>query len=84
MQLLAKVIKSYNKDTKHFLKKLCSITDGIITCAVHVVGFYFKTMHEESLPTHPQKKWKVKKKNVSKYTLIDLADLVTENVFEFG
>ena len=43
MQQLAQKVKSYIKDTNYFLnkiKKLGSLPDGAIICAIDVVGFY--------------------------------------------
>ena len=52
MQPLARGVKSYIKDTNHFLKKLRSLPnlpDDIILCTVDVLGLYPNIPHEEGL-----------------------------------
>ena len=52
MQPLAKKVRSYIKDTNHFLKKIMDLDglpDGAILCTVDVVGLYPSIPHEEGL-----------------------------------
>ena len=48
LQPLAQKVKSYIKDTNHFLSKLKSIgklPQGVILCTIDVVGLYILTLH---------------------------------------
>ena len=52
LQPLAQKVKSYIKDTNHFLnkiKKLGSLPDGAILCTMDVVGLYPNIPHGEGL-----------------------------------
>ena len=52
LQLLAQEVKSYIKDTNHFLEKIRSLPnlpDDIILCTVNVVGLYPNIPHDEDL-----------------------------------
>ena len=88
LQPLAQKVKSYIKDTNHFLNKLKSLgklSQGAILCTIDVVGLYPNIPHSEGL-TSLQRFLELRdKKQVSSGTLIELAALVLKNnIFEFG
>ena len=52
LKSLAQKVKSYIKDTNHFLKKtkkLGQLPEGTILCAIDVVGIYPNIPHDEGL-----------------------------------
>ena len=87
LQPLAQNVKSYIKDTNHFLnknKKLESLPDGIILCTMDVVGLYRNTRHGEGLASLRRFSETRDNKQISSDTLTELAEVVLKNnIFEF-
>ena len=87
MQPLARGVKSYIKDTNHFLKKLRSLPnlpDDIILCTVDVVGLYRNIPHEEGLSALRKRLDLRQEKDVTTSTLVELAEVVLKNnIFTF-
>ena len=87
LQPLARGVKSYIKDTNHFLKKLRSLPnlpDDIILCTVDVVGLYPNIPHEEGLSTLRKRLDLRQEKDVTISTLVELAEVVLKNnIFTF-
>ena len=81
-------MKSYIKDTNHFLSKLKSLgklPQGAILCTIDVVGLYPNIPHSEGLNSLRRfLKLRNNNKQISSDTLIGLAEIVLKNdLFEF-
>ena len=87
LQPLAKKVKSYIKDTNHFLQKvrdLPDLPDNALLCTIDVTGLYPNIPHEEGLVALRNALNNRSSFPVSTESLVDLADLVlTNNFFEF-
>ena len=87
LQPLAQKVKSYIKDTNHFLnkiKKLGSLPDGAVLCTVDVVGLYPNIPHGEGLDSLRRFLETRDNKQISSDTLTELAEvLLKNNIFEF-
>ena len=87
LQPLAQKVKSYIKDTNHFLnkiKKLGSLPDGAILCTMDVVGLYPNIPHGEGLDSLRRYLETRDNKQISSDTLTELAEVVLKNnIFEF-
>ena len=87
MQLFAQKVKSYIKDTNHFLnkiKKLGSLPDGAILCTEDVVGLYPNIPHGEGLASLHSLLETRDNKQISSDTLTELAEVVLKNnIVEF-
>ena len=84
---IAMQVKSYIKDTNDFLKKLRDLPDlpqDSIICTIDVVGLYPSIPNEEGLRFLRNVLDKRSNKNVSTDTLIELAELVLQNNFEYN
>ena len=79
LQPLAKKVRSYIKDTNHFLKKIMDLDglpDGAILCTVDVVGLYPSIPHEEGLEALKGVLEHREDKTISTDTLLELAHVV--------
>ena len=79
MQPLAQKVKSYIRDTNHFLnkiKKLVRFPDGAILCAIDVVSLYPNIPHGEGLASLHRFLETRNNKQISSDTLTELAELV--------
>ena len=87
LQPLAQKVKSYIKDTKHFLSKLNSLgklpQGAIILCTIDAVGLYPNIPHSEVLTSLRRFLELRDNKQNSSGTLIELAEIVLKNIFEF-
>ena len=87
LQPLVLKVKSYIKDTNHFLRKikeLGQLPEGTILCTIDVVGLYPNIPHDEGLAFLKHVLGSGVDKKVTTNTLIELAELVLKNnVFEF-
>ena len=87
LQPLAQKMKSYIKDTNHFLSKLKSIRklpQGVILCTIDVVGLYPNIPLSECLNSLRRSLELKDNKQISSGTLIELAEIVLKNnLFEF-
>ena len=87
LQPRAQKVKSYIKDTNHFLnkiKKLGSLPDGAILCTMDVVGLYPDIPHGEGLDSLRRFLETRDNKQISSDTLTELAEAVLKNnIFEF-
>ena len=82
LQPLAQKVKSYIKDTNHFLnkiKKLGSLPDGAILCTMDVVGLYPNIPHGEGLASLRRFLETRDNKQISSDTLTELAEVVLKN-----
>ena len=88
LQPLAQKVKSYIKDTNHFLnkiKKLGSLPDGAILCTMDVVGLYPNIPHGEGLASLRRFLETRDNKQISSDTLTELTEVVLKNnIFEFA
>ena len=88
LQPLAQKVKSYIKDTNHFVRKikeLGQLPDGTILCTIDVVGLYPNIPHDEGLAFLRDFLDSGVDKQVTADTLIELAELVLKNnIFEFA
>ena len=88
LQPLAQKVKSYIKDTNHFLKKikeLGQLPEGAILCTIDVVGLYPNIPHDEGLAFLKDFLDSRVDKQVTTDTLIELTELVLKNnIFEFS
>ena len=88
LQPLAQKVKSYIKDTNHFLRKikeLGQLPEGTILCTIDVVGLYPNIPHDEGLAFLKDFLDSRVDKQVTTDTLIELAELVlVNNIFEFS
>ena len=84
LQPLAKKMRSYIKDTNHFLKKIMDL-DGLpedaILCTVDVVGLYPSIPHEEGLEALREALEHRENNTISTDTLLELARVVLKNNF---
>ena len=87
LQPLAQKMKSYIKDTKHFLSKLKNLgklPQGAILCTIDIVGLYPNIPHSEGLNSLRRFLELRDNKQISSDTLIELAEIVLKNnFFEF-
>ena len=88
LQTLTQKVKSYIKDTNHFLRKikeLGQLPEGKILCTIDVVGLYPNIRHDEGLAFLKDFLDSRVDKQVKTDTLIELAELVLKNnIFEFS
>ena len=88
LQPLAQKVKSYIKDTNHFLRKikeLGQLPKGTILCTIDVVGLYPNIPHDEGFAFLKDFLDSRFEKQVTTDTLIELAELVLKNnVFDFS
>ena len=88
LQPLAKKVKSYIKDTNHFLQKihnLGELPEDAILCTVDVVGLYPSIPHEEGLEALREALERQEDKAISTDSLTELAHLVLKkNFFELN
>ena len=87
LQPLARKVKSYIKDTNHFLSKLKGlgkIPQGAILCIIDVSSLYPNIPHSEGLNSLRRFLELKDNKQISSDTLIELAEIVLKNnFFEF-
>ena len=87
-QPLAQKVKSYIKDTNHFLGKLKSLgklPQREILCTIDIVCLYPNIPHSESLAALRRILELRDKKQISSGTLRELAEIVLKkNIFEFN
>ena len=87
LQPLAQKVKSYIKDTNHFLSKLKSIMklpQGAILCTIDVVALYPNIPHNECLNSFRRFLELRENKQIPSDTLIELGEIVLKNnFFEF-
>ena len=84
MQPLAQKVKSYIKDTNHFLHKLKTLgklPQGAILCTIDVVGLYPNIPHSEGLISLRRFLELRDNKQISSDSLIELAEIVLKNIF---
>ena len=84
MQPSAKKVKSYIRDTSHFLKKiyhLGELPEDAILCTVAVVGLYPSISHEEGLVAVREALEHREDKAISTHSLTELAQLVLKTIF---
>ena len=83
MQPLAQKVKSYIKDTNHFLRKieeLGQIPEGAILCTIDVVGLYPNIPHDEGLAFLKDFLDRRFDKQATTSALIELAELVLKKI----
>ena len=84
LQPLAQKMKSYIKDTNHFLSKLKSLgklPQGAILCTIDIVGLYPNIPHSEGLNS-PRRFLELRdNKQISSDTLIELTEIVLKTTF---
>ena len=87
LEPLARVAKSYIKDTTDFLKKLRSLpnlSDDIILCTVDVVGLYPNIPHNKGLSALRKRLDLRQEGDFTTLTLVELAEIVLKNnIFTF-
>ena len=87
LQPLAQRVKSYIRDTNHFLSKLKSLgklPQGATLCTIDVVDLYPNIPHSEGLNSLRRFLELSDKKQISSDTIIELAEIVLKNnLFEF-
>ena len=84
LQPLAQKVKSYIKDTNHFLSKLKSLgklPQGAILYIIDVVGLYPNISHSEGLNSLRRFLELRDKKQISSDTLIELTEIVLKTTF---
>ena len=88
LQPLAQKVKSYIKGTNHFLRKIKELgqfPEGRILYTIDVVGLYPNIPHDEGLAFLKDFLGSRNDKQVTTYTLIELAELVlNNNIFKFS
>ena len=88
LQPLAKSVRSYIKDTNHFLQKIQSlgnIPEDAILCTIDVVALYPSIPHDEGLGVLRKALDSRADRSVSTDSLMDLAEVVLKNnMFEFN
>ena len=88
LQPLAQKVKSYIKDTNHFLRKfkeLGQLPEGTILCTIDIVGLLSNIPHDEGLAFLKNFLDSRVEKQVTTDTLIEFAELVLKNNnFEFS
>ena len=87
LQPVALKVKSYIRDTNHFLNKITmlgSLPEGVILCTMNVVGLYPNIPHGEGLASLHRFLETRDNKQVSSDTLTEIAEVVLKNnIFEF-
>ena len=87
MQPLVQRIKSYFKDTNHFLnkiKKIGQLPEGAILYTMDVVSLYPNIPHEEGLASLCKFSETRENKQISSDTLAEITEIVFKNeIFEF-
>ena len=87
LQPLAQKVKSYIKDTNHFLNRLRSLRklpQGSILCTIDVVGLYPNIPHSEDLTSFRRVSELRDNKQISSDSLIELAETkLKNNIFQF-
>ena len=89
LQPLAQKVKSYIKNTNHFLNRLSSLgklPQGaiLILCTVDVVGLYPNIPHSEGLTSLRRVLKLTVNKQISSDTLVEIAEIVLKNnIFQF-
>ena len=87
LQPLVQRVKSYIKDTNHFLNKIKEIgklPEGAILCTMDVVGLYRNIPHGEGLASLYKSLETRENKQILSYTSAELAKIVLKNnIFEF-
>ena len=84
LQPLAQKVKSYIKDTNHFLNKIRNIgklQEGAILCTVDVVGLYPNTPHGDGLASLCKFLETRENKQISSDTLAELAEIVLKIIY---
>ena len=84
VQLLAQKVKSYNKDTNHFLIKLKSLgklPQDAILCTIDVFGLYPNIPHSEGLTSLRRFLELRDKKEISSDIVAELAEIVLKTTF---
>ena len=88
LQPLAKSVRSYIKDTNHFLQKIQSLgnlPEDAILCTIDVVALYPSIPHNEGLGVLRKALDSKADRSVSTDSLMDLAEVVLKNnMFEFN
>ena len=82
LQPIAKKVRSYIKDSNDFLKNLCSLAnspDIILLGTMNVVGLYLNIPHDEGLSALKRRLDERDEKDISSYTLAELAEWVLKN-----
>jgi len=82
LQPLAKCVKSYIKDTNHFLQKLRDLPplpNGAILCTIDVVGLYPNIPHDEGLEAIGKALDQRETKTISTESIVELAECVLKN-----
>ena len=81
---LAQMVKSYIKNTNHFLKKIGKLPKEVILCTMDVVGLYHNIPHGEGLASLYKFLETRENKQISSDTSAELAEIFLENnIFEF-
>ena len=87
LQTLAQKVKSYIKDTNHFLNRLSSLgklPQAAVLCTVDVVGLYLNIAHSEGLTSLRRVLELRDNKQISSDTVVELAEIVLKNnIFQF-
>ena len=84
MQPLVQRVKSYIKDTNHFLnkiKKIGKLPEGAILCTMDVVGLYPNIPHGEGLASLYKFLETRENKQISSDTLAELAEIVLKIIY---
>ena len=84
LQPLAQKVKSYIKDTNHFLNRLRSLgklPEGAILCTVDIVGLYPNIPHSAGLTSLRRVLEFRDNKEIPSDTLIELAEIVLKTTF---
>ena len=84
VQPLAQKVKSYNKDTNHFLIKLKSLgklPQDAILCTIDVFGLYPNIPHSEGLTSLRRFLELRDKKEISSDIVAELAEIVLKTTF---
>ena len=81
---LAQRVKSYIKNTNHFLNKIKKLPEGTILCTMDVVGLYPNIPRGEGLASLYKFLESRDNKQISSDTLAELAEIALKNnIFEF-
>ena len=88
LQHLAQKVKSYIKDTNHFLselKNLGKLPQEAILCTTDVAALYPNILHQEGLTSLSRFLELTNNKQISSDTLTELAEIVLKNnIFEYN
>ena len=88
LQLIAKKVKSYIKDTNDFLKKHRSLTKlpgNSLLCTMDVVSLHCDILHDKGLSALGKRLNERDKKDVSTDTLVELTELILKiNILNFN